>query len=73
MYKELGDKIHELSDDPTKLELGDTLANLLGPEVEDILDQKFVNKNQLEDELPQNIKEEYDFEEIKDAFCSTPT
>ena len=73
MYKELGDKIHELPDDPPKLELGDTLANLLGPEVEDILDQKFVNKNQLEDELPQNIKEEYDFEEIKDAFCSTPT
>ena len=35
--KELDDKIYELPDDPPKLELRVGLANLLGPEAEDIL------------------------------------
>ena len=34
--KELGDKIYELPNDLPKLELGDDLANILGPEAEDI-------------------------------------
>ena len=60
--------IYELPDDPPKLELGDGLANLLGIESEDILDEKSVNKKELENEELKNIKEEYGFEEIKDAF-----
>ena len=60
--------IYELPDDPPKLELGDGLANLLGVESEDILDKKFVNKKGLENEELKNIKEEYGFEEMKDAF-----
>ena len=68
VQKELDDKIYELPDDPPKLELGDSLANIFGPEAEDILDEKFVNKKELEDEALENIKEEYGFEEIKDAF-----
>ena len=44
--------------DPPKLELGDTLENLLGPETEDVLDEKFINKKQPEDEALENIKEE---------------
>ena len=57
-----------MTDDPPKLELGDALANLLGPEAEDISDEKFKNKKQLEDEAIENNKEEYGFEETKDAF-----
>ena len=58
-----------MPDDHPKLEWGDTLANLLGPEAEDILDEKLVNKKQLETlETLENIREENSFEEIKDAF-----
>ena len=60
--------IFELLNDPPKLELGDGLVNILGPEAEDILDDEIVNKKELEDEVLENIKEEYCFEEIKDAF-----
>ena len=42
----------------------DGLANVLEPEAEDILDERFVNKRELEDEVLENIKEEYGFEEI---------
>ena len=47
--------------------MGDVLANILGPETEAISDEGFVNKKELEDEVLENIKEEYGFEEIKDA------
>ena len=68
VQKELDDKIYELPNDPPKLKLGDDLENILGPEAEDILNEGFVNKKELEDELLENIKEVYGFEEIKDAF-----
>ena len=42
--------------------------NTLGVEADDILDQEFVNKKQQEDEVLEQIKEEYNFDEIKDAF-----
>ena len=64
----MDDIIYQLPNDPQKLELGDGLANILEPEAEDILDEGFVNKKELEDEALENIKEEYDFEEIRDAF-----
>ena len=32
------------------------------------MDEKFLNKKQLEDEVLENIKEEYGFDEMKDAF-----
>ena len=38
------------------------------PEAEDILNEEFVIKKELEDEAVENIKEEYGFEKIKDAF-----
>ena len=43
-------------------------ANVLGAEAEDVLKENFVNSKKLEDETVENIKEEYNFEEIKDAF-----
>ena len=54
VQKELDDKIYELPNDPPKLE--------------NILNERFVNKKELEDEVLENIKEEYGLEEIKDAF-----
>ena len=68
IQKELDDKIYELPVDPPKLELGDGLVKALGAEADDVLDEKFVNKKKQEDEALENFKEEYGFEEIKDAF-----
>ena len=55
VQKDLDDKIYELPDDPPKLELGDGQANILGPEAEDILDEGFINKKELEDEVLEKI------------------
>ena len=68
VQKELDDKIHELPDDPPKLELGDGLTNILRSQAQDILDEGFVNKKELEYEILGNIKEQYGFKKIKDAF-----
>ena len=66
--KNLTIKSMNLPDYPPKLELGDPLANSLGLEAKDILDERFADKKKLDDEALENIKEEYGFEEIKDAF-----
>ena len=60
--------IFELPDDSPKFELGDGLANTLGPEAEEYLYERFVNKNEHENEVLENIKKEYGFDEIKYAF-----
>ena len=65
--KELDDTIYELPD-PPKLELGDGLLNSLGAEADDISEQKFVNIKQQEDAVLEQIKEDYNFVEIKDTF-----
>ena len=44
IQKELDHKIYELPDDPPKLELGDSLLNLLGAEADDTFNEKFVHK-----------------------------
>ena len=49
VQKEFDNKIYELTNDPLQLELGDGLANTLGPEAEDILVEGFLNKKELED------------------------
>ena len=41
---------------------------MLGTEAEDILTEEFVNPKKLEDETLENIKKEYNFDEIEDAF-----
>ena len=55
VLEETDDKIHEIPDLP-KLELGDSLANILGAEAEDILKENFVNSKRLEDEALENTK-----------------
>ena len=54
--RELDKTIYELPD-PPRLELVNGLLNSLGVHADNILDQKF-----------EQIKEEYNFDEIKDAF-----
>ena len=66
VQKQLDDKIYELPDDSPRLELGDGCANL--SEADDVLDEKLLNKKEIEAVTLEKIKEEYDFDEIKDAF-----
>ena len=63
----IDDKIYEIPDLP-KLELGDQLLNTLGAEAEDILKEDFVSSNELEDKTIKQIKDGYNFDEIKNAF-----
>ena len=44
------------------------MLNSLGVEVDDILEQKYVNKIQEEDAVLEQIKEDHNLDEIKDAF-----
>lgn len=67
VQKELDSTIFELPD-PPKHELGDSLISLLGVEADDILEQKFVDKKEQEDPVLEAVKEEYNFDEIKDAL-----
>ena len=67
LLKEIDEKILELPD-PPKIELGDVLARMLGTEAENILEDKYLNSKELEDKTFENIKEEYNFNEIRDAF-----
>ena len=41
---------------------------MLGVEADDILEQKFADKKEQEDPVLEAVKEEYNFDEIKDAF-----
>ena len=66
VWKELDDTIYELPN-PPKLELADGLLNSLGVQADDIFEQKFLKK-QREDAVPEQIKEDYNFHEIKDAL-----
>ena len=52
----------------SKLKLGDRLANVLGAEAEGILGNDFIQVKELEDKNIKEIKEEYEFKKIKDAF-----
>ena len=67
VLKEIDEKILELPD-PPKIVLGDVLAHMLGTEAENILEDKYLNSKELEDKTFESIKEEYNFDEIRDAF-----
>ena len=51
-----------------KFKLGDCLANVLGAEGEEILENDFLQVKELEDKNIEKIEEEYEFHEIKYAF-----
>lgn len=67
VLEEIDNKILDLPA-PPKIELGDGLAHALGTEAEEILENKYINSKKLQDKTLQNIKEEYNFDDIKDAF-----
>ena len=50
---------------PPKLELGNPLLNILSTKVADNLKTEYVNDKDLNDKETQDIKEEYNFEDIK--------
>ena len=54
--------------DPPKIELGDSLLNVLTTKAEDILADNFVNDKAIEEKAIEQLKDEYKFDEIKDAF-----
>ena len=61
VLEEIDEKKKNELPDPPKLELYDGLANVLGPEAEDILEDNFINSKKPEDDVLENIKEEYGF------------
>ena len=64
---EIDTVIYEIPDHP-KLELSNSLLNALGTKAEDNLKDDFVSEKTLEEQTIKQIKEEYNFDEIKDAF-----
>ena len=54
--------------DPPKLDLGHGLLNVLSVEADDILDKQLVIKKEQEVAVLEQLKGEYNFDDIKDAF-----
>ena len=50
------------------MEIGNPLLNFLSTDAEGILADDYVNLEKLQDRAIEQIKEEYKFDEIKDAF-----
>ena len=59
--------IYELPD-PPKIEIGDPLLNVLTTEAEGILEDDYVNDKVIQEKTIEQIKDEYNFDDIKDAF-----
>ena len=59
--------IYEIPD-PPKIEIGDSLLNILSSDTEDILKDDYVNNKVLEDKTIEQIKNKYNFDDIEDAF-----
>ena len=59
--------IYEIPD-PPKIEIRDPLLNILSTDAEDILKYNYVNDKVLEDKTIEQIKAEFNFDDIKDAF-----
>ena len=53
---------------PPKIEIRDPLLNILSTDAEDILKNNYVNDKVLEDKTIEQIKAEFNFDDIKDAF-----
>ena len=57
-------EIHE----PPEIEIDDPLLNDQSTDAEAVLKDDYVNNKVLEDKTLEQIKDEYNFDEIKDAF-----
>ena len=54
--------------EPRKTEIRDPLLNVLSTDAEKFLEDHYNNDKILEDKTLEQIKEEYNFDEMKDAF-----
>ena len=63
----IDDALYELPDN-LELELGDSLLETLGNNAEDLFKADNITKEEAEDLILEKVKEEYDFEDIKDSF-----
>ena len=64
---QIDDSICELPDQPN-LELGDGSINTLGVEANDLLDSNFITKQEKNDVILEQIKQDFNFDEIKDTL-----
>ena len=53
---------------PPKIEIRDLLSNILSTDAENILKDDYVNDKVLEDKTIEQIKNEHNFDDVKDAF-----
>ena len=67
LIENIGTVIYEIPN-PPKITIGDPLLNVLSTDAEGILKDDYVNDKVLEDKTIQQIKDEYNFDDIKDAF-----
>lgn len=67
MQKELDDTIYELLD-PPYMDLRDGFLNALGVEANDVLDKYFITKQEETDAALRQIKQEYNFDDIRETF-----
>ena len=64
---QIDDTIYGLPEQPD-LELGDGLIDTLGAEENDLLDSNFITPQEENDVVLEQIKKDYNFDEIKDTF-----
>ena len=70
---EIDDLLYELPETMPELELGDPLLNTLGIEVQSLFDKNTLTKKEEEDEVLQNVLDEYNVEDIKNTMGETGT
>ena len=59
--------IYKLTDPPS-IKIGDLLVNVLRTEAEGILEDDYVNDKVIQEKTIEQIKDEYNFDDIKDDF-----
>ena len=59
--------IYEIPD-PIEIEIGDLILNVLTTEAKVILENDYVNDEVIQEKTFEQIKDEYNFDDIKDAF-----
>ena len=67
MSLQIDDTIYEMPEQPD-LELGDGLIDRLGVKANGLLDSNFVTPQEENDVVLEQIKEDYNFDEIKNSF-----
>ena len=67
VLEDIDTAIYEIPE-PPELEIGDPLLNILSADTEKSLTDDYVNDKNLQDKSLEQIKEEYNFDEIKGTF-----